>query len=88
MTARRGGYAAQEPALVVEFFGPEAAHAIIYEEFSPKVGWYTVERYRKRVSRTWLLKLRRKGVTGVCLLSGDRVGDFTVAELLADRRRL
>lgn len=70
------------PIPVVEtYFSQPGATPVIEQEFYPGVGWVT-QRYQKRVSKAWLLKLRRAGVTSVALRLNGRLADFTVTELL------
>jgi hypothetical protein len=57
---------------------------IIFEAFGQETGW---KRYpvRKRVSRSWLRKLRSEGYTRVSLAVGQYdhiVADFSISELL------
>lgn len=77
---------AQVPALVAEYFGcgtlpPYAEHPLIGQVFRPEVGWrrYT---FRKRVSLTWLRKLRAQGATSVAIDYHGRRADFTIAEII------
>jgi hypothetical protein len=68
---------------VRRYFGTGAA--IVAQEFSPGKGWIS-RRYRKRVSFSWLRKLRNEGVTHVALSADGRVADFGVDELLRTPR--
>lgn len=89
---------AQVPQIVRDYFGPDCTtregHPIIEQEFRlsnpdralPDLGygrrqWVTTG-YRKRVSISWLRKLRAQGVTHVALRHGSRLADFSVAELI------
>lgn len=61
-------------------------HPVVREEFHPARGW-TTYRMRKRITRSWVRKLRQQGVTTVALLLGTgangrpRVADFRLTEL-------
>ena len=59
---------------------------IIVAHFSPEKGWrYTS--YKKRVSRPWCRKLRNNdGVTVVQLGLGGVYADFSIQELLSEKR--
>jgi hypothetical protein len=77
---------AQVPARIAEYFGcgtlPGAAeHPVIGQIFRPEVGWrrYT---FRKRVSLSWLRKLRAQGVTSVAIDYHGRRADFTIDEVV------
>jgi hypothetical protein len=68
-------------------------HPIIVQVFYSDRGWRTTN-YRKRVSCSWLRKLKAEGITHVGLVSGgrwtrsDRIADFSITEILrAERRR-
>lgn len=94
---------AQVPALVREYFAdptPPAAydgealraldrieHPVVAQTFAPGRGWKTTS-YRKRVSASWLRKLRAEGVTAVGLRSGARLADFTIDEVLSHQSRI
>jgi hypothetical protein len=88
---------AQVPPAVAAYFGTDAygfplgegiaanrRHPIIVQHFTPEKGWKR-HPIRKRVSVSWLRKLRAEGVTDVALSSGGRTADFRVAELLRHR---
>lgn len=49
-------------------------------------GWVPQRGYTKRVSASWLRKLRREGATAVALRCGARVADFTITEALSTRK--
>jgi hypothetical protein len=72
---------AQIPAIAAEYFGPDAAHPLIAQAFYPGWGWIR-STLRKRVSRSWLRKLRREGATHVALVAAHRHADFSIRELL------
>jgi hypothetical protein len=65
------------------FRGLDRDHPIIVQEFTPERGW-KIYPLRKRVSRSWLRKIRAEGVTHVMLRSGGRSADFSIAELLKE----
>lgn len=77
------------PALVREYFAAPtpSEHPIVAQTFVPGRGWKTTS-YRKRVSASWLCKLRAEGVTAVGLRSGARLADFTIDEVLSHQRRI
>lgn len=97
MTASR---CARVPALVYDYFvtarcyeGVEGifrileSHPIVVSTFGTGRGWTTTN-YRKRVSCSWLRKLKTQGVTHVGLGVGSRVADFGINEILhAERLR-
>lgn len=74
------------PALA-EYFGTTES-PVIRAEFRPDAGWYYTG-WNKRVSASWLRKLRAEGVTGVSVAMRDeqRAADFSITELLASARR-
>lgn len=82
---------AKVPSRVAEYFGPESTtregHPIITQVFTAEKGWKRTG-FNKKVSRSWLDKLRAEGVTSVSLTSNGRTADFTVRELLATRKTL
>jgi hypothetical protein len=61
---------------------------VVRQEFHPDRGW-TSYHMRKRITRSWVRKLRQQGVTTVALLLGTgaggrpRVADFRLTELTA-----
>lgn len=69
------------PPAAARYFGREAEHPIVEQEFRPGRGWVTTG-YRKRVSGAWIRKRRAAGVAHVALRSGARLADFRVEELL------
>lgn len=89
------GRQSQVPQVIADYFkrymigGEHAvldseAHPVIYQTFTPGKGW---TRYpgRKRVSCSWVRKLRREGVTCIAVVSPywpNRVVDVTVAAVL------
>jgi len=77
--------ASQVPTVAADYFGlpplPDRHNRVtIAATFTPGRGWV---RYpgRKRVSGSWVRKLRREGVTDLALAYGGRVADFTAREL-------
>lgn len=74
-------YQIKVPRAVVDYFGADAEHAYIEQEFTPVRGWVR-QSYRKRPSYSWGMKLRCRGVTHVALRCGDRLADFTVGEII------
>jgi len=66
---------------VAAYFGADVS-PVIEQEYRVSRGW-VVTGFNKRVSRAWLRKLRREGVTSVALRHGARLADFTVTELLS-----
>lgn len=78
---------AEVPSVVAAYFGPmddcRADHPVVAQKYVPGRGWVSCAGYRKRVSRSWVRKLRREeGVTHVALQRGRRIADFSVAEAL------
>ena len=67
---------------VTEYFKSDEI-PIIVQEYWPHRGWVRTS-YQKRVSRSWLVKLKHAGVQHVALAlpNSNRVADFSVAELL------
>lgn len=59
-------------------------HPIVAEVFYPGRGWVRAE-FTKRVSSSWLRKLRRDGAAAVALRCGSRLADFTIASALTAR---
>lgn len=82
---------AQVPAYVRAYFGDGCTqrdtHPVITSVFRSGPGWTTTG-YRKRVSASWLRRLKREGVTAVVLTSGGRSADFGVEEILAYSAKL
>lgn len=80
---------ATEPPAVAAYFGrcaePDREHAVIAQTFTQAKGWKTYP-IRKRVSASWLRKLRSEGVTHVALASQGRCADFSIMELLRSPR--
>lgn len=72
--------------IIQQYFGSRADWPVIEQEFHPDQGWVSRPRWRKKVTQSWLRKLRREGVTLVALRSGARSADFGVSELLAERK--
>jgi hypothetical protein len=60
-------------------------YPVIAQQFRPGRGW-TRYPIRKRVSTSWLRKMRGEGVTHVALRCGARTADFTLDELIGRRR--
>ncbi len=80
-----GSHQAQVPTRVREYFGDATSteHPRVASVFVPGKGWRSSRSYHKRVTCSWLRKLRAEGVTGVVLSCGGREADFTVAEILS-----
>jgi hypothetical protein len=86
------GFQAQVPCLVQEYFGAKPSgmteHPRITQEFVPGTGWrdggFVLG---KRVSLSWLRKLRAQGVTVVALSCDSYTADFTIAEIIRYARR-
>jgi hypothetical protein len=78
------------PAFIREYFGEacHAEHPRIASAFVPGKGWRNQRGYNKRVTCSWLRKLKGEGVTGVSLVCGNREADFTVAEILAYQAKI
>ncbi len=82
---------AQIPALVRDYFRAAGIgdnlvqHHLVASTFTPDQGWKTTN-YRKRVSASWLRKLRSEGVTAVGVRCGARVADFGIDEILSHQR--
>jgi hypothetical protein len=73
------------PAAAATYFGISTRpyfheHPIVEQEFRPGRGWRTTG-FRKRVSPSWVRKLRAAGVTHVALRHAGRLADFRVEEL-------
>jgi hypothetical protein len=85
-----GSRRAQVPGLIAEYFTrthPDVTeHPRITQEYAPGSGWQP-QRHRKRVSLSWLLKLRTQGVTAVQVTAGGYSPDFTIAEVARYARR-
>lgn len=76
----------QVPAKIAEYFGcgtlpPYDEHPTIAQVFAPGRGWKTYSG-TKRVSFSWIRKLRREGVTSIAIRYHGRVADFTVDEII------
>jgi len=80
------GFSSKVPTAAVKYFGTDVTsrelHPVIVSEFDPSAGWKR-QSSTKRVSRSWLRKLSRQGITHVSLKSGIRQADFSVRELTA-----
>jgi len=81
----------QVPGLVADYFKcgtqpPFAEYPTIAQTFKPGRGWSTYSGV-KRVSLSWLRKLRAEGVTSVALDYQGRVADFTIAEITRHANR-
>lgn len=79
------------PGLVADYFKcgtlpPPAEFPVIAQTFRPGRGW-TQYPGVKRVSLSWLRKLRREGVTSVAIGYQGRVADFTIAEIARHANR-
>lgn len=77
-------HSAQIPTSAALYFHGD--HPVITGEFHPSRGWRS-QSFRKRVSASWLRKLRKEGVTHVALTSEGRSADFSIAELLSSTAR-
>lgn len=84
------GYRAQVPGFVAEYFGakPEGMteHPVIAQQYWPALGWRRTA-MRKRVSLSWLRKLKAQGVTAVQLACGGYQADFSIDEIIRYARR-
>lgn len=60
-------------------------HPLIRQEFTPGKGWRPTG-FTKRVSASWISKLRTRGVTHVQLTAAGHNADFRCAELTATTR--
>jgi hypothetical protein len=81
------------PRIVADYareHAPHAEHPIVVDEFRPSTGWKR-QTFRKRVSVSWLRKLKAEGVTHVGLSMEPvdrpsnyrgRVADFEVAAVI------
>jgi hypothetical protein len=92
--AALSSHQAKVPPVATEYFAQYEAdqdareHPIIGQVFYPERGWRR-QVFKKRVSRSWLLKLRSDGATAVMLSAYGHDVDFTIAELTkVDRRPL
>jgi hypothetical protein len=80
------------PALVAEYFGSvvETYHPTINQAFrrSP-VGTSQWQMYpiKKRVTISWLRKMKAEGFTAVSLKAAGRVADFDINEILKHQAR-
>lgn len=70
--------------VVTKYFGPEAATPIVSAVYRPGLGWSRTG-WNKRVSRSWVVKLQKAGITHVGLEADGRSADFTVKELTSRR---
>lgn len=79
---------AQVPGLIADYFGEAARdeHPVIAEQFTPGKGWKRSP-IRKRVSVSWLRKIKREGVTSVAVTCAGRRADFTIAEVIRHAER-
>lgn len=59
-------------------------HPVITQAFDPRRGWQQYP-IRKRVSATWLRKMRQDGFTAVRLVMESHASDFSISELLNRR---
>lgn len=89
---RPASYQAQVPGLIEEYFSAKpfgmTEHPRIVQEFAPGAGWKSGGFIRgKRVSCSWLRKLKKQGVTAVSLACGGYQADFTIAEILRHAQR-
>ena len=79
-------FASRVPTAVIKYFGTEVTsaelHPIIVSEFKGDKGWIP-QTYKKRISRSWALKLRKQGVSYVSLKSGLRQADFSIDEIVS-----
>ena len=80
--------ASRVPAVVADYFDGIGAgqYPVITQVFTPGVGWKRPG-LRKRVTISWVRKLRAEGVTQVALSAGGRTADFGVAEIIRGGRR-
>lgn len=78
----------QVPAAVADYFGPAARteHPTIGQVYKPGRGW-TSYPGTKRVSVSWLRKLRAEGVDFVALDCDGRRADFGINELVTAAAR-
>lgn len=76
---------AQVPPIAAAYFSHRGVdltsnHPVIRQEYTPGRGWKAVSLH-KRVSATWIRKLRGQGVTHVQLTAGGHNADFQCTEL-------
>lgn len=82
---------ARVPAMVADYFGHDVVrddHPVIGMTFTPGKGWIRTRSTHKRVSLSWLRKLRAEGVTAVLLDCNGRAADFGVVEIIRHSERL
>lgn len=81
---------AQIPSVIYDYFGAatirEHGHPLIAQSFVPGKGWKGLG-FNKRVSHSWLRKLKAKGATHVAVDLGGRRADFSLAEIDKAARR-
>lgn len=70
---------------VAEYFGTTEL-PVITQAFTPGKGWKLCT-HKRPLSRAWLRRLKKEGVTRVTLTLGQRSPDFAVEELLKPDRR-
>jgi hypothetical protein len=83
---------ARVPDILVDYFGVAALfddannHPVIAQSYTPGRGWKNLG-FRKRVSISWLRKMRKAGATHVAIRLGNRVADFSISEILRGQGR-
>lgn len=81
---------AQVPGLIADYFSrihPDVTeHPVITAHWTPGKGWRR-QTYRKRVSVSWLRKLKAEGVTDIQVSAGGYTPDFSIAEILKHANR-
>lgn len=86
----RTSHRAQVPALIAGYFAAHhpgvSDHPVITQEFTPGRGWVR-QGFRKRVSVSWLRKLKAEGVTSIQVSAGGYSADFTVDEIIRHASR-
>jgi hypothetical protein len=82
---QRAGHQAQVPGRIAEYFQahhPDVEeHPVITAEYRTGRGWRP-QVYRKRVSLSWLRKLKSEGVTAVQVTAGGFSPDFQIDEII------
>lgn len=77
---------AQVPVVVEDYYRSRGvntvySHPLIRQVFRDGSGW-RFHPTRKRISTSWVRKLRADGVTSIQTEAGGVIADFTVAEVL------
>jgi hypothetical protein len=81
---------AQVPGLIAEYFKRchhgLSQHPVITQTWTPGIGWKR-QTFRKRVTCSWLRKLKGEGVTAVQVSADGYLPDFTIDAVLRHANR-